>query len=255
MPDYYSDSRSRSLRDLFRLGGSQMTHKSRRRAKKHSNQEYQAPYSTKYQSDTRTSAKLRSYECYTEPPRKAHIKELPPEIQLSIFDNLDPASSACLGLASKQLYPMHRSRHKSVSLFEGKYQPLCMLLQDWAPSGLYLDWESEKMVSGEQYNMLEAARSRTGGYHPGSLYNPLQGDSNSRRSVVKRRKHFDNVYETSYYPAYIRPVQPPTSYYDTYQPDHVQPRLKKRQAMGRHDIWSNGSRVKIPGTCRNGVTA
>ncbi|RDW94929.1 hypothetical protein BP5796_00692 [Coleophoma crateriformis] len=242
MPDYYSDSRS--LRDLFCLGGSQTSHKSRRRAKKHSNQEYQAPYS-KYQSDMRTSTKSRSYENHTEPPRKAHIKELPLEIQLSIFDHLDPASSACLGLASKQLYPVHRSRHKSVNLFEGKYQPLCMLLQDWAPSDLYLDWELEKMVSREQYDMLEAARSRPGRYHPGSLYTIPQGDTDSYRSKVKRRKHFNNVYETSYYPAYIRPVQPPTSYYDTYQPDHIQPRLKKRQAMGRHDIWTDGSRVRI----------
>lgn len=44
------------------------------------------------------------------------ITLLPPEVHLCIFDLLDPASSACLGVTCKKFYAIHRQRHGSVKL-------------------------------------------------------------------------------------------------------------------------------------------
>jgi hypothetical protein len=114
---------------------------------------------------------------YTYHPNKQYLTTLPPELQLSIFESLDPVSSTCLGLTSRKLYPMHRAAHKNVGLYDtapgytshsrhrGREEergglPLCMLLKNWVPENLVLDWESEKLVSRERHAVLEEVRRR-----------------------------------------------------------------------------------------------
>lgn len=54
------------------------------------------------------------------PPREKStpvtLTTLLPELQLEIFDRLDPVSSTCLGLTSKHFYVIHRRKHQSVKL-------------------------------------------------------------------------------------------------------------------------------------------
>jgi hypothetical protein len=37
-----------------------------------------------------------------------------------------------------------------------------VLLKDWAPDDLMLDWESERLVTRDKYNVLQAERQRHG---------------------------------------------------------------------------------------------
>lgn len=68
------------------------------------------------------------------------LDTLPTEIHVQIFSNLDPASSACLGLTSKNFYSLFRDLHGvgQVSLlsrtsFCGIGKQLCLfeLLKEW----------------------------------------------------------------------------------------------------------------------------
>jgi hypothetical protein len=120
------------------------------------------------------------------PPR---LTTLPPELHLSIFDNLDPVSSACLGLTTKKFYPLHRSAHRKVGLYQGAEQPLHELLKNWKPKDLVLDWESEKLVSRERLEILEEVRRRERdrraqwihtGYYPGA-YRHFERDRDRER--------------------------------------------------------------------------
>jgi hypothetical protein len=130
---------------------------------------------------------------------------------------LDPVASTCLGLSSKKLYPVHRSKHKKVSLFEGtrdQHVPLCWHLKNWAPPDLMLDWESEKLVSRDRYGTLQKERER---------------------------KYWDAVAYNSHAPQWQS-----SRHHQAYQPphEHTQPRLKRRRRMERHDIWSYGRRLR-----------
>jgi len=130
---------SYSLRDLYRMGSSSTRRDAPRRSDRRLKQ-------TRYkvrQSDP-------ALNC---PPQlsatKTYLTSIPPEIQISIFQNLDSVASTCLGLSSKVLYPFHRRAHPNVGLFEtSEYtrKPLCMLLKDWAPQNLNLDWENGEYI-------------------------------------------------------------------------------------------------------------
>jgi hypothetical protein len=161
----------------------------------------------------------------TEHPR-TYFSTLPPEIHLSIFDNLDPASSACLGLTNKRFYPMHRSAHPRVGLYEGTEQPLWVSLKDWTPPDLVLDWESERLVSRERYAVLEEVRRRE----------------------RERRAYWQNA---SYYPEAYRHFERDrdaqrdrNAYYEVVQPryDEGRRRLRRRGRFETHDIWTFGKR-------------
>jgi hypothetical protein len=149
---------------------------------------------------------------------RPYITDLPAEIQFSIFDHLDPVASTCLGLSSKKLYPVHRSKHKKVSLFEGsrdKDIPLCLHLKNWAPQDLMLDWETEKLVSRERYAALQREREK---------------------------KYWDAVaYNSGYAPQWQSP-----RYHQTHQSQHErpQPKLRRRRRLEKHDIWTYGRRLR-----------
>jgi hypothetical protein len=156
----------------------------------------------------------------------AYLTNLPPELHLSIFDNLDPVSSACLGLTSKKFYPMHRSAHRKVGLYQGAEQPLHVLLKDWTPSDLVLDWESERLVSRERFDVLEEVRRRererraywlNASYHPGA-YRHFERDRDRER---ERLGHYEVVQ-----PRY----------------DEGKRKLRRRGRMEKHDIWTSGRR-------------
>ncbi|PVH81613.1 hypothetical protein DL98DRAFT_587228 [Cadophora sp. DSE1049] len=109
---------------------------------------------------------------YRDPPYPTHypdtsyrtnITTLPNDIKLSVFDHLDPVSSACLGLSSRHLYPSHRYMHKNVSLYEQAdgNVPLCFQLRDWAPEDLMLDPRSGKYISRERYERHERREGRS----------------------------------------------------------------------------------------------
>jgi hypothetical protein len=91
----------------------------------------------------------------------ANISSLPPELKHLIVSDLDPVTSACLGLASKDYYPIHRSHHKKrISLFdqaEGRV-PLALYLRDWAPKDMILDPRSGRLVRREREPDGERAR-------------------------------------------------------------------------------------------------
>ena len=120
---------------------------------------------------------------------------------------------------------MHRSAHrKNVGLYQGAEQPLCVLLKDWAPPDLVLDWESEKLVSRERYALLEEVRRRErerraywqdAAYYPGAY------------------RHFGNEGEADR-----------SRYYEVVQPryDEGRRRLRRRGRLERHDIWAYGRR-------------
>jgi len=154
----------------------------------------------------------------SHPSNYPHLTTLPPELQLSIFETLDPVSSTCLGLTSRKLYPMHRARHKKVGLYEGSYdsgRPLCVLLKDWAPDNLMLDWESERLVSKDKYNVLQAERQRQGRTYWESsvpVHTPKIGYS---------RKYGHEEY---------------------YEEPRSKPRLRRQRRFVRHDIWYSGRR-------------
>ncbi|CAL3965623.1 hypothetical protein PZA11_002527 [Diplocarpon coronariae] len=101
---------------------------------------------------------------YRDPPYPTHypdarsraninITTVPDDVKLSIFDRLDPADSACLGLSSRHLYPSHRRLHRGVGLYEqGRgATPLVFRLADWAPASLMLDPRSGKYVARERH--------------------------------------------------------------------------------------------------------
>ena len=98
---------------------------------------------------------------WKDSPNRPHVTNLPPEIQLSIFDHLDPVTSTCLGLSSKKLYPLHRSTHKKVGLYETSSDhhslPLAIYLKNWAPSDLVLDWESANWLVGKDIRPFRLA--------------------------------------------------------------------------------------------------
>lgn len=98
---------------------------------------------------------------YPDTTYRTNITTLPNDIKLSVFDHLDPVSSACLGLSSRHLYPSHRYLHKNVSLYEQAdgNTPLVFQLKDWAPDNLMLDPRSGKYVSRERYERGDGRRS------------------------------------------------------------------------------------------------
>lgn len=70
-----------------------------------------------------------------------------------IVSDLDPVTSACLGLASKDYYPIHRSHHRRrISLYDqaaGRL-PLAMYLKEWAPKDLSLNPKSGRFGRRER---------------------------------------------------------------------------------------------------------
>ncbi|CZT13244.1 uncharacterized protein RCO7_15231 [Rhynchosporium graminicola] len=90
---------------------------------------------------------------YPDTTYRTNITNLPGDIKLSVFDYLDPVSSACLGLSSRHLYPSHKRMHRNVGLYEQAdgNVPLCFQLRDWAPEDLMLDPRSGKYVSRERF--------------------------------------------------------------------------------------------------------
>jgi hypothetical protein len=153
----------------------------------------------------------------TDHNNNSYLTTLPPELQLSIFDSLDPVSSTCLGLTSRKLYPLHRARHKKVGLYEGSYDhghPLCILLKDWAPDDLMLDWESERLVSRDRYRAIQAEREREG----------------RRYRETSFPVHTPRMCRSKRYEAY-------EAYYDD-----PRPRLRRQRRFERHDLWYSGRR-------------
>jgi hypothetical protein len=72
---------------------------------------------------------------------------------MNIMSNLDPVSSACYGLSSRNIYPLHRSRHGRVGLYEQSVDrglPLAFKLREWVGDGVRLDWETERFVKRER---------------------------------------------------------------------------------------------------------
>lgn len=61
------------------------------------------------------------------------------------------------------MYPLHRSVHKKVGLYEPSYDsrvPLAYKLKEWVPRDYALDWQSEKFVKRDRLEKLEAERKR-----------------------------------------------------------------------------------------------
>jgi len=217
------------------MGASTKRHRLDRPHRKHKERSYQQTYPT-------TRRSRRTY--YEEEPSYAshrpYLTNLPPELQLSIFETLDPVSSTCLGLTNRKFYPMHRAHHKKVGLYEGSYdhgRPLAMLLKDWAPEDLMLDWESERLVSREKYQALQAARERDGlRYREASLpvHTPRLGHS-------KRYSKYDDACWDDPKPRLRR--QRRFEYDDRW--DDPRPRLRRQRRFERHDLWYSGRRRGI----------
>jgi hypothetical protein len=90
----------------------------------------------------------------------ATISSLPVELLTKIVENLDPISSACLGILSKKLYKAHRSVYGSIPLCcptNVRYQVLGHLLARWvAPHGLLFDLHiSSRFITPERLAHLE----------------------------------------------------------------------------------------------------
>ena len=121
---------------------------------------------------------------------------------------------------------MHRSAHRKVGLYQGHEQPLHVLLKDWAPKDLVLDWESERLVSRERFEVLEEVRRRERerrAYGASSNYYPSAGgyygwDRDRERD---RNREYEVVV-----PRY----------------EEGKRRLRRRGRMERHDIWYHGRR-------------
>jgi hypothetical protein len=121
---------------------------------------------------------------------------------------------------------MHRSAHRKVGLYDGAEQPLFTLLKEWTPPDLVLDWESQRLVSKERYDVLEEVRRRE----------------------RERRAYWQNA---SYYPGAYRYIDRDrfgegdgNGYYEVLQPryDDGKRRLRRRGRLERHDIWTYGRR-------------
>lgn len=107
---------------------------------------------------------------------------------------------------------MHKARHKKVGLYEGSYEhgrPLAVLLKDWTPEDLVLDWESERLVSQERHHALQAAREREGRRFRESSV-PVH---TPRRSHSRRYALYEGYY------------------------DDPRPRLRRQRHFERHDLW------------------
>jgi hypothetical protein len=90
-----------------------------------------------------------------------------------------------------------------------------MLLKDWAPDDLILDWETERLVSEERYEVLQAERERQGRkYWKTSVpvHTPKIGSS----------RKYDGC----------------EGYYEDQRPR----RLRRQRRFERHDIWYSGRR-------------
>lgn len=108
---------------------------------------------------------------YPDATYRTNITNLPNDIKLSVFDHLDPVSSACLGLSSRHLYPSHRYLQRNVGLYEQAdgNVPLCFQLRDWAPEDLMLDPRSGKYVSRERYERGDGRFARKRHFWDGKL--------------------------------------------------------------------------------------
>lgn len=61
------------------------------------------------------------------------------------------------------MYPLHRSVHKKVGLYEQNHDsrvPLAFKLKEWVPKDYALDWQSERFVKRDRLASLEAERKR-----------------------------------------------------------------------------------------------
>ncbi len=100
--------------------------------------------------------------------------------------------------------------------------PLCILLKNWAPADLVLDWESEKLVTKERFDILEEVRKR----------------ERERRSYSQSGPFYAGSYVPQVeYDRYYLPFHP-----------HLEagrPRLRRRRRFERHDIWSFGRRREV----------
>lgn len=119
---------------------------------------YEDPVEVEKKSDTTSTSDSGNDELMKKPYL---IGILPTELQLVIFDYLDPVSSACLGITRKKFYGMHRERHGTVDLdSEGaRGGGLWYLLLKWADQGglVPLKWSFRirKFVSDVRYHELE----------------------------------------------------------------------------------------------------
>ncbi|CZR59347.1 uncharacterized protein PAC_09239 [Phialocephala subalpina] len=84
------------------------------------------------------------------PKLPLHITRIPPELQLLIFDLLDPVSSTCFGLTSKYFYNIHRASHGSVGLWERDSPEARLQLGDiltsWIPKQLTYTTSASRFV-------------------------------------------------------------------------------------------------------------
>ncbi|KAF8849096.1 hypothetical protein BDZ45DRAFT_697825 [Acephala macrosclerotiorum] len=95
-----------------------------------------------------------------KPSQNAALCSLPDEVKLMIFDHLPKNSSACLGLACKAFYPLHREKHGTVKLDNRpkKSEPrLCELIHYFF-SGLFYEEDLKKFVTLERRYELSRAK-------------------------------------------------------------------------------------------------
>jgi hypothetical protein len=234
-----------SLRDLFRLKSSVKRHRlnpPRNHHRSQHQQSYQPQPAPSRSTYSHTPQSYPNYSAHCKTPRAKHyiphpkkphltshfidsrnayLSNMPPEIHLSIFDTLDPVSSTCLGLTSRKFYPMHRSahRHEKVSLYDQASDnglPLCLLLKDWAPKDMVLDWEKEKLVRKGGRKKKYRNFSRKDAYAP--EWTGGGGYGGKRESDYGRYCLHEADYEAG------------TS------------RLRRSGRLDRHDIWYEGRR-------------
>jgi len=223
-----------SLRDLFHLKSSVKRHHLGRSTHKHKSHHYEpapsrpsyydAPYSTPHYSSRHSRSSHHRAPLTSHPPihpvanahreRRPTLSTLPPEIHLSLFDTLDPISSACLGLSSTQFYPMHRAANPRTKLYDthSSGMPLCYLLKDWAPKDMVLDWGSEKLRKKE--------KEKERGYRNFSrkgIWEVPKEKSRGERYCLHEGGRDGYGYESK-------------------------PKLRRSRRLDRHDIWYEGQR-------------
>ncbi|KAN0103142.1 hypothetical protein V8E51_011455 [Hyaloscypha variabilis] len=143
------------------------------------------------------STGYRSHHYEPAPSSRPYLTSLPAELKYNIVENLDPVSSACLGLSSKTWYPYHKKSHRKVGLFESSRDhplPLCFSMR--VPANLVLDWESEKFVTRERLAELESKRRKE---------SRAYWDAKKRTyEEYDGRRGYERGYERSHEPRYER---------------------------------------------------
>lgn len=90
------------------------------------------------------------------------------------------------------MYPLHRSVHPKVGLYEQTRDsrvPLAFKLRDWMPDDYVLDWQSEKFVSRQRLAELEAKRKKEREKYWDDRKRLWTWDEEDEREERRRRRH------------------------------------------------------------------